>query len=55
MLFLTGSLHGSSRHALTSGNKLIGFPKSLFSCQCLVGFMGYFKGFKNLFSSETFM
>jgi len=56
VLFLTSSLHGSNRRALTSGNKVIGFPKSLFSCQSLTGFMGYFKDFKNpLFSSETFM
>lgn len=56
MLFLTSSLHGSNRHALTSGNKVIGSPKSLSSCQCLTGFMGDFKGFKNpLFSSETFV
>lgn len=56
MLFLTSSLHGLSRRALTSGNKVIGFPKSLSSCQSLRGFMGYFKGFKNpLFSSENFM
>lgn len=47
MLFLTSSLQGSNRHALTSGNKVIGFPKSLSSCQCLTGFMGYFKVFKN--------
>lgn len=49
MLFLTSSLQGSNRHALTSGNKVIGFPKSLSSCHCLRGFMGYFKGFKNPF------
>lgn len=34
LLFPTCSLQGSNRHARTSGNKVIGFPKSLSSCQC---------------------